>query len=184
MRLFVSGGPRLPFGFRIGYLFDPLVLWSRASRNAPPNGGTFLYVIDDGEGRCKVGVSQNPLQRLRELQTGHPARLELVWCAVTPGSGFAIEQLIKRTEELRSLSGEWYGAHWRYMAAAVVYAARYLGQALQEIPVPMVPQVLEGARQEEPEGPRSFPFRRPVAFVLTIWAVAGTVIFVMSRFWH
>ena len=36
-----------------------------------------IYLISDGE-LTKIGRSNNPIKRLRELQTGHPKRLRLI----------------------------------------------------------------------------------------------------------
>lgn len=177
MRLFVSGGRRLPFGLRLGVLFDPADIWRRLSQGSGgQTRGSFLYIIQGVYGHCKVGVSRNPRQRLRELQTGHPTRLELVWCAVTPGSGYSIENQFRRTTHAPCTSGEWYQASWPFLANHVSLAAVEAGEALQPIPVQMVPRVLELAEQgSREETPLSFPLRRPVAYTLSTLALVSTL---------
>lgn len=38
------------------------------------------YFIQDPRGRIKIGIAENPRQRLRQLQTGNPEKLVLLGC--------------------------------------------------------------------------------------------------------
>lgn len=39
----------------------------------------YIYIIADGEGYIKVGVSSSPEKRMKQLQTGHASRLRLIY---------------------------------------------------------------------------------------------------------
>lgn len=189
MKLFLYGGPRLPLGFRLGVGFDPMrYLRSlgvpRLSLTPTSQEGAFLYVISDGQGNCKVGVSQNPLQRIRDLQSGHPERLELAWVALTPGSGYNIEALVKRTTELLRAPG---GDEWRRMSPAqmintIAQTAMFLGEPIRSIPPDQVGLAAEELANWRPalEGaPPPLPQPIPVYYHSPFTFVAWTAI-VMS----
>lgn len=185
MKLFVHGGPRLPFGFRLGVIFDPRELGKFFS--SPKNReGAFLYVVrEHGEwGKSKVGVSQDPRQRLRELQTGNPARLELHWCAVTPGTGYTIESAVKRTGEPLRASGEWFNISPSAMANLVHRTSLLVGEPIQQVPLDAIGDILGVA--DELGAPRStsepFPLCCPWLFTAAIsgvLALLGSVLLVM-----
>ncbi len=67
---------------------------------------SFVYVIGPpGSGRVKIGTSLNPQKRLKELQTGNPDRLEVLWAA--PG-GRDLESALHRTFSAYRIEGEWF----------------------------------------------------------------------------
>ena len=39
----------------------------------------YIYVISDNNGYMKIGISKNPETRLKQLQTGHPTKLEILF---------------------------------------------------------------------------------------------------------
>ena len=39
----------------------------------------YIYIISDDNGYMKIGVSKNPEKRLKQLQTGHPTNLKLLY---------------------------------------------------------------------------------------------------------
>ena len=39
----------------------------------------YIYIISDNNGYMKIGVSKNPKIRLKQLQTGHPTKLEILF---------------------------------------------------------------------------------------------------------
>ncbi|MFI5867712.1 GIY-YIG nuclease family protein [Streptomyces sp. NPDC051546] len=74
--------------------------------SSTPAGDSSVYVIGSaGSTRVKIGTSVNPEKRLKELQTGNPDRLEVLWC--TPG-GRELEALLHRAFADRRVEGEWF----------------------------------------------------------------------------
>ncbi|RYD70080.1 MAG: GIY-YIG nuclease family protein [Verrucomicrobiaceae bacterium] len=71
---------------------------------------TFIYVISgDMAGPCKIGFSNNPEKRLRQLQTGHPAKLFLHHTQGFPEDRARLmEQIIHKTIRPFRLKGEWF----------------------------------------------------------------------------
>ncbi len=76
---------------------------------------TYLYAIGDGSGAIKFGVSRNPSERLAQLQTGNPRRLELI--SKASGLGLDAYDVAKSAEEVLHLRlgevglrlvGEWF----------------------------------------------------------------------------
>jgi hypothetical protein len=71
---------------------------------------SFVYVIAPSpEGPCKIGFSADPHRRLRQLQTGYPARLTLYhfqpFCA---DRAPLMEKLIHKSIAFRRAKGEWF----------------------------------------------------------------------------
>lgn len=71
----------------------------------------FVYVISiDDLGLSKIGISDNPAKRLRQLSTGSPFRMRIALTLSIPGRDLArsIERAFhKETGPLR-LNGEWF----------------------------------------------------------------------------
>ncbi len=82
-------------------------LVSRARRHHDPTQPPFIYFIQEGcDGAIKIGRCRcDPLVRLRELQIGNPAPLDLL--AVIRDGSFTEDDLHKRFEHLR-VRGEWF----------------------------------------------------------------------------
>ncbi|MFF6903309.1 GIY-YIG nuclease family protein [Streptomyces hydrogenans] len=67
---------------------------------------SFVYVIGPpGSTRVKIGTSVNPDKRLKELQTGNPDRLEVLWS--TPG-GRELETALHQAFAAYRTEGEWF----------------------------------------------------------------------------
>ena len=64
-----------------------------------------IYFIAQGDKYVKIGVAQNPEQRLVELQTGNPYKLRLM--VAFPG-GKEEEAWIHKQFECGRLRGEWF----------------------------------------------------------------------------
>ncbi|MGX7706288.1 GIY-YIG nuclease family protein [Methylobacterium sp. Gmos1] len=99
---------------------------SAAMGSAKP---AYLYVIADGAGAHKVGLSTSPQKRLRQLQTASPKRLSLVRTSEEPeADAGAIEAyahwLLREAQE----DGEWFSvteeAAWVAVVAATEAVAR------------------------------------------------------------
>lgn len=66
----------------------------------------WVYVIEAGEnGNIKIGWAKNPALRMKQLQTGSHAELDLV--GVIPGTRFLEADIHRRLAECR-LVGEWF----------------------------------------------------------------------------
>ncbi|MER6522564.1 GIY-YIG nuclease family protein [Streptomyces sp. NPDC001553] len=74
--------------------------------SSTPDGVSYVYVIGSaGSTRVKIGTSVSPEKRLKELQTGNPNRLEVLWH--TPGGRELEAQLHQVFAEYRG-EGEWF----------------------------------------------------------------------------
>ena len=72
--------------------------------------GLCVYVIrNTGTGSVKIGVSRDPAERLKQLQTGSDAQLELVAVKRT-ANAFAEEAALHRKHGERRLCGEWFSS--------------------------------------------------------------------------
>jgi predicted GIY-YIG superfamily endonuclease len=70
----------------------------------------FIYVIAaDEQGPVKIGFSNDPNRRLKELQTGYPKPLTL-WHQqeFSPKQAKLMEQMIHKTLKYRRSHGEWF----------------------------------------------------------------------------
>jgi hypothetical protein len=79
--------------------------WREANPRSPAR---VVYFIGSPEGPIKIGFSRNVGQRLRELQTFSPVRLQVL--ATTPGDP-AVERRYHRMFAEHRLTGEWFSAH-------------------------------------------------------------------------
>lgn len=68
-----------------------------------------VYFIQSGgqSGPLKIGVSANPLLRLRELQQGNPDRLEII--GTMPGNR-RLERAYHELHDHIRIRGEWFAA--------------------------------------------------------------------------
>lgn len=70
-----------------------------------PTGHETLYFITDGSGYIKVGRSQDPVARIRELQTGNPRKLTLLRSVGVPtGTETRIHAMLRECHA----NGEWF----------------------------------------------------------------------------
>jgi len=71
----------------------------------------YVYLIAESEtGFCKIGVSQDPVFRLRELQTATPHELQLVYIIECTGDSDArrLEAILHARYRAYWASGEWF----------------------------------------------------------------------------
>ncbi|GGY71276.1 hypothetical protein GCM10010363_60650 [Streptomyces omiyaensis] len=74
--------------------------------SSKPGGGSFVYVIGPvGSTRVKIGTSNNPEKRLKELQTGNPERLEVLW---STHGGRELESALHGAFAAFRVEGEWF----------------------------------------------------------------------------
>lgn len=75
----------------------------------------YMYIIADQNNHIKVGISKNPDKRIKQLQTGHPTKLQLIYVEEFECSRnhlLKIEELVHRkiSEKYKHASGEWFEA--------------------------------------------------------------------------
>jgi Meiotically up-regulated gene 113 len=83
-------------------------------------GDYFTYVL--GDGFChKVGIAKDPFSRLKQLQTGHPNKLELLrtYKFQNKSDAFELEQLVHRDLFSCRAEGEWFNAPLEAIEASV-----------------------------------------------------------------
>ena len=70
----------------------------------------FVYAIREVDtGRIKLGISKNPVARLKQLQTANASRLEIAALREAPNR-FSDERAIHADAEAYHLHGEWFSA--------------------------------------------------------------------------
>lgn len=72
---------------------------------------SFLYVIvGEDESRCKIGISDKPHRRLKDLQTGNPEVLRIHYTEEVSSHRQAelLESKIHQELALLRLKGEWF----------------------------------------------------------------------------
>ena len=71
---------------------------------------SFIYIIRQTSTRLfKIGVSKNPAQRLKTLQTGNPNNLSLLYTVrCTDVSAFKAETVIHQHLTSHQIKGEWF----------------------------------------------------------------------------
>ncbi|WP_407146239.1 GIY-YIG nuclease family protein [Bradyrhizobium sp. ORS 86] len=96
---------------------------------------TFVYVISGDHGRQKIGVSDDPRKRIRELQTGSPFLLHFVFIGVTEGTAYDIEGEAHFLLDRHKAPGgdEWFVVPPEVAIAAVMACAHRLGHRLKPI---------------------------------------------------
>ncbi|WP_217550094.1 GIY-YIG nuclease family protein [Streptomyces sp. GbtcB6] len=74
--------------------------------SSAPGGDSYVYVIGSvGSTRVKIGTSVSPKKRLKELQTGNPDRLEVLWCTL---GGRKLEAHLHQAFADYRREGEWF----------------------------------------------------------------------------
>ena len=71
----------------------------------------YVYIAREQEsGRFKVGISKDPESRVKNLNTGNPEELEIIYCEKAELSKFQSEKNIHKqlTEEGKHIRGEWF----------------------------------------------------------------------------
>ena len=66
-----------------------------------------VYIATCGDNRVKVGVSSNPCQRMKELQTGNPNPIHLLE-AYPSDNAERSETQIHKLLDCRRINGEWF----------------------------------------------------------------------------
>jgi len=71
-----------------------------------PSPGGYIYVIRGGD-LCKIGVSINPSQRFRTLNSASPITLKFEMCAPHPNM-YLGEAILHARYDRRRIKGEWF----------------------------------------------------------------------------
>ena len=89
---------------------------------------SYLYVIGSTEKPYKIGITNNPDRRLKNIQTGHPKKLKIHYKEEIPDSQVRLlEQNIHRVIKRYQSHGEWFDIDLEQAIAEVKYARiRYL----------------------------------------------------------
>jgi len=123
---FWFAGPRMGF-FRPGVSFGLSDFRRYCGASATPR--QCVYVIAGDHGLSKIGISSDPDNRLRALQTGsaHPLKIALAIPVPAASTAYEIEQEAHALLSDRRASGEWFAVSSNVAIAAVYGAAERLG---------------------------------------------------------
>lgn len=86
-----------------------------------PRFGWTYCIRDDVSRAVKIGFSQNPRRRLRQLQTANPNRLRMVAAIYSTD---AFERLIHRSFASDRRAGEWFDDTEEQVSTIMELAAR------------------------------------------------------------
>jgi hypothetical protein len=100
---------------------DASILSAESPRNA------FVYVAQADDGPLKIGITKDPKNRLRALNTGNPAPLNIqLLLECSPCFARMVEQQAHRSLEAYKIKGEWF-------TAPLVVAAYHLMRVADEV---------------------------------------------------
>ena len=68
----------------------------------------YIYAVEDNIGNLKIGISNNPERRIKELNIGNPDELKLVCVKETQYPKFKDETLIHKQAEPYHIRSEWF----------------------------------------------------------------------------
>ena len=91
---------------------------------------TAIYIIDTDRGVCKVGISNNPTERLANLQTASPFRLRLVYAAIHSDAA-RLEAMVHHALRERLAYGEWFSVPAPVAQDAIWKAAAQIGKPIE-----------------------------------------------------
>lgn len=99
----------------------------------------FVYVISGDHGRQKIGSSDNPRQRIKDLQTGSPFPLKFEFIGETENlGGGAIEVEAHFMLAQHRAAGEWFVVPPDVAITAVMAAAHRLGYRCKPVDIDSV----------------------------------------------
>jgi hypothetical protein len=155
MRFYLFG-PRI-MGFRPGVSVGPADFAKfTSSTTAPPKGkstagmvGSFVYVIEDGNGRVKVGTSKDPLRQLAQLRSTSVAPLSFAYIGVTPSEGYDIESAAHAALAKHNAGGEWFTVEPAEAVGAIAGAAFGLGYPILQLSADQAARTVARAKLED-----------------------------------
>ena len=90
---------------------------------------SFIYIIGSDQAPYKVGISRDPIKRLRSLQTGHPYPLQLHYTKETDICKTKLfETVIHLHLKMHKTSGEWFDVILANLILDVEYAIMRYGE--------------------------------------------------------
>lgn len=104
--------------------------------------GGFVYVIRNGMGQVKIGISNNPNARLADLRTASPVPLALVWVGALHYSGFGLEHMAHNILTRYRMEGEWFECPVEASVAAIGAAASRLGEPIASVELARVDEIV------------------------------------------
>lgn len=104
--------------------------------------GRFIYVISQAiTGRQKVGISNDPNDRIRNLQTGSPFPLSFAFVGLTDNVAKAIEDEVHILLDQHRQVGEWFDVRPEVAIAAVLATASRMGYSIKPVDPDNLPAV-------------------------------------------
>lgn len=97
---------------------------------------TFVYVISGDHGRQKIGISDNPRKRIRELQTGSPYQLRFEFVGETEdrsAGAVEVEAHFMLAQHKSPGGDEWFTVPPDVAVTAVMAAAHRLGYRIKPV---------------------------------------------------
>ena len=91
---------------------------------------TAIYVIDTDRGVCKVGISNNPVERLANLQTASPYKLRLDYAAIHSEAS-RLEVMVHHSLRDKLAYGEWFCVPAPVARDAIAKAAAQIGKPIE-----------------------------------------------------
>jgi hypothetical protein len=117
---------RLPkiLGIYPGFSFGPEDFRQAKAIASGKSDFGVVYAIKGDHNRVKIGVTQNPRQRLAALKTASPFPLELRFLGITDTNGYAIERgAHDRLAAFREGNTEWFSCSPELAGAAIMASA-------------------------------------------------------------
>jgi T5orf172 domain len=189
VRFFVFG-PRV-FGLRTGL---SLGREDWAKLNAQPRSAAtgidadhgFIYVITDGRGLCKIGITTNPNARLAQLQYQSAAPLSFAWIGAPKEQTIAIERSVHGMLAQYRRNGEWFEVAPDAAVGAIHAAAFRRNLPVLDLDLDKAEQIRQIGYQLATNKPPSSALGRVAVGVLQLlagFALAGALlVFVLIRF--
>ena len=86
-------------------------------------GSGYVYIISDGSS-FKIGVSKDPLSRMKQLQTGNKNVLTLEHCELK-NEPYKVEKFAHRHLQSKKGEGEWFECTYQEARIAILLCTEY-----------------------------------------------------------
>lgn len=147
MRLFAIG-PRVA-GVRLGVSVsqrDLASLFGGSAYGAMPDLSAatrdgFIYVIKNAAGRCKVGITGNPIERINNLRTGSAEPIEFAWIGIPEDDTVLIESDALATLDRYRTHRDWFDVTPDIAVAAISAAAQRRGRPVLGVTLDQAEQI-------------------------------------------
>ena len=93
----------------------------------------FVYVISGEHGRRRIGCSDNPRQRLKELQTGSPYPLKFEFIGEAENKQIELEAYFMLNQHKSPGDDEWFTVPPDVAVTTVMAAANRLGYRIKQV---------------------------------------------------